>query len=44
MERITAALYLDLGLFIRTAFDITSDKDTQGSVAAYKSVLGRART
>ncbi|KAF9786645.1 hypothetical protein BJ322DRAFT_1184348 [Thelephora terrestris] len=42
MERITAALYLDLGLFIRTAFDITSDKDTQGSVAAYKSRFDRS--
>ncbi|KAF9786615.1 P-loop containing nucleoside triphosphate hydrolase protein [Thelephora terrestris] len=43
MERITAALYLDLGLFIRTAFDITSDKDTQGSVAAYKKTFAEQR-
>ncbi|KAF9787499.1 P-loop containing nucleoside triphosphate hydrolase protein [Thelephora terrestris] len=44
MERVAAALYLDLGLFIRSAFDITSDEDTRGSMAAYKTVLGRVRT
>jgi len=43
MERLAAALYLDLGLYIRNAFDITSDGDTRGSMAAYKNVLGRAR-
>jgi hypothetical protein len=44
MERIAAALYLDLGLFIRNAFDITSDGDKRGSMAAYKGILARAQT
>jgi len=43
MERLAAALHLDLGLFIRQAFDIVSSGDTRGSMAAYESVLGRAR-
>ncbi|KAF9647978.1 hypothetical protein BDM02DRAFT_3144973, partial [Thelephora ganbajun] len=43
MERLAAALYLDLGLYIRHAFDITSDGDKRGSMAAYKGVLARAR-
>jgi len=44
MERLAAALYLDLGLYIRYAFDLTSDGDRRGSMAAYKGVLARART
>jgi len=44
MERLAAALHLDLGLFIRQAFDIASDGDTRGSMSAYKAVLARART
>ena len=44
MERLAAALYLDLGLYIRNAFDLTSDGDRRGSMAAYKGVLARART
>ena len=44
MERLAAALHLDLGLFIRNAFDITSDGDTRGSMAAYTAILARART
>ena len=44
MERIAAALYLDMGLFIRNAFDINSGGDTRASTAAYRKVLGRART
>ena len=43
MERLAAALHLDLGLFIRYTFDITSDGDKRGSMAAYKGVLARAR-
>ena len=43
MERLAAALYLDLGLYIRHAFDITSGGDTRGSMAAYAGVLARAR-
>ena len=43
MERLAAALHLDLDLFIRNAFDITSDGDRRGSMAAYKAVLARAR-
>jgi hypothetical protein len=43
MERLAAALHLDLGLYICNAFDITSDGDTRGSMAAYKDVLGEAR-
>ena len=43
MERLAAALHLDLGLFIQQAFDIVSSGDTRGSMAAYKSVLERAR-
>lgn len=41
MERIAAALHLDLGLRIRNAFDITSSGDRRGSMAAYKAVLVR---
>ena len=44
MERLAAALHLDLGIYIRSAFDITSDGDYRGSMAAYKSILARART
>jgi hypothetical protein len=44
MERLAAALHLDLGLFIQRAFDITSGGDTRGSVAAYMAILARART
>lgn len=44
MERIAAGLYMDFGLRIRNAFDITSDGDKRGSMAAYKGVLARART
>ena len=44
MERLAAALHLDLGLFIQHAFDITSDGDKRGSMAAYKGLLARART
>ena len=44
MERLAAALYLDLGLYIRQAFDLISDGDRRGSMAAYKGVLARART
>lgn len=43
MECIAAALYLDLGLCIRNAFNIISDGDTRGSMAEYKGVLTRAR-
>jgi len=43
MERLAAALHLDLGLYIRHAFDIASDGDKRGSMAAYKAVLARAR-
>ena len=43
MERLAAALHLDLGLYIRDAFDVTSDGDKRGSMAAYKGVLARAR-
>ena len=43
MERLAAALHLDLGLHIRSAFDINSS-DTRGSMAAYKDVLTRVRT
>jgi hypothetical protein len=44
MERIAASLYLDLGLYIRNAFDIASAGDKRGSMAAYKGVLVRAQT
>jgi len=44
MERLAAALFLDMGLRIRQAFDITSGGDNRGSMAAYKSILARART
>jgi hypothetical protein len=44
MERLAGALHLDLGLYIRNAFDITSDGDTRGSMAAYTALLARART
>ena len=43
MERLAAALYLDFGLYILNAFDLTPDGDRRGSMAAYKSVLVRAR-
>ena len=43
MERIATALYLDLGLYIRRSFDITSDGNQRGSMAAYKDVLEQAR-
>ena len=43
MERLAAAVHLDLGLYIRNAFDIASRRDTRGSMAAYKGVLVRAR-
>ena len=43
MERLAAALYLDLGLYIRNAFDVTSAGDGRGSMASYKSVLVRAQ-
>ena len=43
MERLAAALYLDLSLQIQNAFDITSDGDRRGSLAAYKGVLEQAR-
>jgi len=43
MERLAAALHLDLGLFIQQAFDIVSSGDTRGSMAGYKNVLARAR-
>jgi hypothetical protein len=39
VERLAAALYLDLGLHIRNAFDITSGRSQRGCVAAYKGVL-----
>jgi len=44
MERLAAALHLDLGLYIRNAFDIISAGDTRGSMAAHTSILTRART
>ena len=44
MERIAAALHLDMGLFIRNAFDISSGGDSRASAAAYRKVLERART
>jgi len=43
MERLAAALFLDFGLRIQNAFDLTSDGDNRGSMAAYKAVLARAR-
>ena len=43
MERLAAALYLDLGLHIQNAFDIASDGDRRGSMAAYKGVLEQAQ-
>ena len=43
MERLAAGLYLDLGLRICHAFDIVSDGDRRGSMAAYKALLARAR-
>jgi len=43
MERLAAALFLDFGLRIRNAFDLTSHGDNRGSMAAYKAVLARAR-
>ena len=43
MERLAAALFLDLGLRIQQAFDLTSGGDNRGSMAAYKAVLERAR-
>ena len=44
VERIAAALYLDLGLYVRNAFDIASAGDKRGSMAAYKGILARAQT
>ena len=41
MESLAAALYLDLGLYIRNAFDVTSGGDKRGSMALYESVLVR---
>lgn len=43
MERIAAALYQDLGLCIRNAFDIESGGDRRGSMAAYKAVIVRGQ-
>jgi hypothetical protein len=43
MERLVAALYLDFGLYIRNAFDITSPGSNRGSMAAYNGVLIQAR-
>ena len=43
MERLATALYLDLGLHIRNAFDSTSGGDKRGSMAAYKGLLARAQ-
>lgn len=43
MERLAAALHLDLGLHIQRAFDLASHGNTRGSMAAYKSVLELAR-
>lgn len=43
MERLAAALYMDLSLCIQNAFDITSDGDSRGSMAAYKKILREAR-
>ena len=43
MERLAAALYLDLGLYIQNAFDVISDGDRRGSMASYKNVLVRAQ-
>ena len=43
MERLATALYLDLSLCIQNAFDITSDGDSRGSMAAYKKVLREVR-
>jgi len=43
MERLAAALHLDLGLYIRQAFDIVSSGNNRCSMAAYKGVLSRAR-
>lgn len=42
MERLAAALYLDLSLHIWNSFDIASDGEKRGSVAAYKGTLARA--
>ena len=41
LESLAAALYLDLGLYVRNAFDVTSGGDKRGSMALYKSVLVR---
>ena len=43
MERLAAALYLDFGLYICNAFDISPTGGSRGSVAAYKGILSRAR-
>lgn len=44
MERIAAALHLDLGLGICNAFDITSNGDKRGSMASFKAVIVRGKT
>lgn len=44
MERLSAALYLDLSLHIRNAFDIKSGGSKRGCIAAYTHVLGQARS
>lgn len=43
VERLAAALYCDLSLQIRNAFDIASDGNKRGSMAAYNGVLEQAR-
>ena len=43
IERIAAALHLDLGLYIHRSFDITLGGNQRGSMAAYKNVLRQAR-
>jgi hypothetical protein len=42
MERLATALYLDLGLCIQNAYDITSDGANRGSIATYKNLLRQA--
>ena len=42
MERIAAALYLDVGLFICNAFDVTASVGERGSRIAYEDVLKQA--
>ena len=43
MERLAAALSLDLGLQIQNAFDVIAAGTRRGSMAAYKAILARAR-